>query len=122
MQFTLQVRSRRYRWTYIKVPGTIVSMTSALHLRPAGAADRRALHRLAALDDAEPVTGDVVMAFEDGDAVAAMSTTDGRVVADPFRYTAEAVAMLRFSARLERRSGSSRRGVRFRGFHRLAAG
>jgi hypothetical protein len=95
-------------------------MTSSLQIRPAGAADRRALARLAALDDAEPVTGDVLMAFADGHPVAAMSTADGRVVADPFRHTAHVVDLLRFRARQS--SGSSHGGVRFRGFHRLVAG
>ena len=98
-------------------------MTSAsLHFRPAGAADADALSRLAALDDAEPVTGDVVMAFSDGHAVAAMSTTDGRVVADPFRYTAEPVDLMRRYASSRRRSRASGRGLRFGGFHRLATG
>jgi hypothetical protein len=97
----------------------MLSMT-ALQLRPAGAADHSALARLAALDDAEPITGDVVMAFADGHAVAAMSTRDGRVVADPFRHTAEAVELMRRYARS--RSGSSRRRLRFTGLHRLATG
>jgi hypothetical protein len=102
------------------MPGTIVFMTSALHIRPAGAADRHALRRLAALDDAEPVTGEVVMAFTDGEAVAAMSTTDGRVVADPFHYTAEAVALMRHYA--GGRSRAPRGRLRFAGLHRLATG
>jgi hypothetical protein len=98
-------------------------MTLSLHFRPAGAADAAALTRLAALDDAEPVHGDVLMAFADGEPVAAMSVDDGRVVADPFHRTADAVALLRFQARQERRSrASGRRGLRFAGFHRLASG
>ena len=100
-------------------------MTPAeLHFRPAGAADAVALHRLAALDDAEPVRGDVLMASADGEAVAAMSLGDGRVVADPFRRTADAVALMRFQAHQERRSRSSGRGrgLRLSGLHRLAAG
>jgi len=94
-------------------------MTS-FHLRPAGDADRVAVARLAALDDAEPVTGDVVMAFADGHAVAAMSTRDGRVVADPFTRTAEAVELMRHYA--GRGSRSSRGRLRFTGLHRLATG
>ena len=94
-------------------------MTS-IQLRPAGDVDRVALTRLAALDDAEPVTGDVVMAFADGHAVAAMSTRDGRVVADPFRHTAEAVELMRHYSRTT--SGPARRRLRFTGLHRLATG
>jgi len=98
----------------------MVPMTSSYQFRPAGDADRHALVRLAALDDAEPVTGDVVMAFADGHAVAAMSTADGRVVADPFRRTADAVELMRHYA--GRRSGASRGRLRFTGLHRLATG
>jgi hypothetical protein len=95
---------------------------STFHLRPAGSADRRALARLAALDDAEQLHGDVMLAFSDGHAVAAMSLADGRVVADPFHRTADAVDLLRFRARQERGSRASRGRLRFSGFHRLAAG
>jgi prepilin-type processing-associated H-X9-DG protein len=97
----------------------MLAMT-AFHFRPAGAADRVALARLAALDDAEPVSGDVVMAFADGHAVAAMSTHDGRVVADPFTHTADAVELMRHYA--GRGSRSSRGRLRFTGLHRLATG
>jgi hypothetical protein len=93
---------------------------TAFHLRPAGAADRAALARLAALDDAEPVSGDVVMAFADGHAVAAMSVRDGRVVADPFTRTVDAVELMRHYA--GRGSRSSRGRLRFAGLHRLATG
>jgi hypothetical protein len=98
----------------------MLGMTSTIQLRPAGSADRTALARLAALDDASPVTGDVVMAFTDGRAVAAMSTADGRVVADPFRRTAEAVELMRHYAGA--RSRASRGRLRFTGLHRLATG
>ena len=94
-------------------------MTS-FQFRPAGAADRATLARLAALDDAAPVTGDVVMAFADGHAVAAMSTGDGRVVADPFTRTAEAVELMRHYAGCGSRSTRGR--LRFTGLHRLATG
>ena len=97
-------------------------MASTYQLRPAGAADHRALARLAALDDAAPITGDVLMAFSDGDPVAAMSLHDGRVVADPFHHTADAVDLLRFRARQQRSSRTPGGRLRFPGFHRLAAG
>jgi prepilin-type processing-associated H-X9-DG protein len=98
----------------------MILMTSTLQFRPAGDADRAAVARLAALDDAEPVSGEVVMAFADGHAVAAMSTADGRVVADPFHHTAEAVELMRHYA--GGRSRSSRGRLRFTGLHRLATG
>ena len=95
-------------------------MTSSFQFRPAGDADNAVLFRLAALDDAEPVAGDVVMAFADGHAVAAMSLADGRVVADPFRRTVEAVELMHHYA--GRRSLTSRGRLRFAGLHRLATG
>jgi len=87
-----------------------VPMTSpaSLYLLPAGPVDAGTLTRLAALDETEPLTGDVLLAVADGRAVAAMSVADGRVAADPFARTGEAVALLRLRARQER-SGSSRR-------------
>ena len=84
-------------------------MTS-LHLRQATATDVATLTTLAALDETAPLRQPALMAFEDGRPVAAMSLADGRVAADPFVHTAEAVALLR--ARRERRSAAPRRGVR----------
>ena len=67
-------------------------------LRFAGAADVVAVARLAALDEERELTGRVLVALVDGDAVAALSLEDGRVVANPFMATADAVAMLRLRA------------------------
>jgi hypothetical protein len=89
-----------------------VPMTSpaSLHLLHAGPVDAGTLTRLAALDETEPLTGEVLLAIADGEAVAAMSVDDGRVAADPFARTHEAVALLRMRARQERRrSGTARR-------------
>jgi hypothetical protein len=89
-----------------------VPMTSpaSLHLLPAGPVDAGTLTRLAALDETEPLSGDVLLAVADGRAVAAMSVTDGRVAADPFARTGEAVALLRLRAhQARRRSGAARR-------------
>jgi hypothetical protein len=87
-------------------------MTSpaSLFLLPAGPVDAGTLTRLAALDETEPLSGDVLLAVADGRAVAAMSVADGRVAADPFAPTGEAVALLRLRARqTRRRSGAARR-------------
>src|SRR5829696_1027183 len=75
-----------------------VPMTSpaSLFLLPAGSVDDGTLARLVALADGEPV--------------AAMSLHDGRVTADPFARTGEAVALLQLRAhQARRRSGVSRR-------------
>ena len=87
-------------------------MTSpaSLFLLPAGPVDAGTVARLAALDETEPLTGDVLLAVADGRAVAAMSVADGRVAADPFARTGEAVALLQLRAhQARRRSGMSRR-------------
>ena len=60
--------------------------------------------RLAALDEVEPLHGPVLLARVDGRPVAAYSRADGRVAADPFVRSADAVAMLR------RFAGSAPRG------------
>jgi hypothetical protein len=57
----------------------------ACAIRPATAADARALARVAALDSQRPLAAPVLLAEEGGVAVAAISLADGRVVADPFR-------------------------------------
>jgi hypothetical protein len=90
-----------------RVPDT-VSMTSPLVLRPATSADAAALERLAALDSARPLTGEVMLASAGGDVRAALSLQTGRAVADPFYPSAELVALLRTAAG----KGRARRGRR----------
>lgn len=82
-------------------------MTSLL-LRPATAADATDLHRLAALDSAEPLEGEVLVAYAGGEPRAALSLETGRVVADPFYPSAELVTLLRAA------TGRERRGLRLR--------
>jgi hypothetical protein len=72
-----------------------VPMTSPLVIRPASTADTAALERLAALDSARPLTGEVMLAYAGGDIRAALSLQTGRVVADPFYKSAELVELLR---------------------------
>ena len=88
-------------------------MTAAsLVLRPATTADAADLERLAALDSARPLAGEVLLAHVDGDLRAALSLESGRSVADPF-YPSLALAPLLRTAAGE---GRSRRRTR-----RLAA-
>jgi len=69
-----------------------------LELRVAHDEDAKAVRRLAALDDAPPLRGDVLLALVDDVAVAATSLSDGRVVANPFLRTAETVTLLSLRA------------------------
>ena len=56
------------------------------------------LRHLAQLDDAPELAGEILVATIDADVVAALSLDDGRVVANPFVFTSEAVELLRGTA------------------------
>lgn len=71
---------------------------STLALRVADVDDDLVVRRLAALDDAPPLRGQVLLAVVDGEAVAAASLSDGRVVANPFLPTADTVSLLSLRA------------------------
>jgi hypothetical protein len=73
-------------------------LNSTLALRLARADERNQIRRLAELDDSEPLERPVLVAFLDGEAVAALSLEDGRVVANPFVPTAEVIGLLRLRA------------------------
>ena len=69
-----------------------------LILRLANEDDAAVVRRLAQLDDSRPLNGDVLLAVLGGEAVAALSLTDGRVVANPFVRTADTVTLLELRA------------------------
>ncbi len=77
---------------------TTKASDETIGLRLAGPDDAALVRRLAALDDARPLAGRVLLAVLDGEVAAALSLYDGRVVASPFVRTAEAVALLRLRA------------------------
>ena len=88
--------------------GSTSTQAATVALRPAGVDDAEAVHLLAELDDAPMLDGeDVLLALLDGQVVAALSLRDGRVVANPFVRTADAVALLR--ARAKQLTGVGRR-------------
>jgi hypothetical protein len=89
-------------------------MTAPLVLRPATSADTADLERLAALDSARPLDGDVLLAYAGGEPRAALSLSSGRAVADPFWASGELVELLRAAA-----GGRPRRRAR-RGAARVA--
>jgi hypothetical protein len=87
-------------------------------MRRATAADAARIRVLARLDDKRLPSGPFLVAEVTGEVVAAISLPSGTVVADPFRPTGDAVAMLRLrsaqvrtddelTARRERGSGGS---------------
>jgi len=73
-------------------------MTPVL-VRPARPVDAADLRRLAALDSARPLTGEVLIAVSGGDVAAAMSLDSGAVIANPFQPTAHLVELLRTAGR-----------------------
>ena len=73
-------------------------MTPVL-VRPARTVDADALRRLASLDSARPLTGDVLIAVSGGEVAAAMSLDTGAIIADPFQPTAHLIDLLRTAAR-----------------------
>jgi hypothetical protein len=79
-------------------------------IRPGYADDERALMRLAALDSAAgPPQGPLLLAEVDGELTAALSLHDGSVIADPFRPSAQIVALLRAHAAAVRPTPRKRR-------------
>ncbi len=73
-------------------------MSGCITIRAARSHDAAALRCLAALDSAPALRGDALIAEIDGEALAALALGDGRVVADPFRLTAELLEILRLRA------------------------
>jgi hypothetical protein len=69
-----------------------------ISIRSADTADYTSLWRLAALDDRPLPRGPFVVAEVDGEVIAAVSRESGEAVADPFRRTAQAVALLQLRA------------------------
>lgn len=72
---------------------------SPISFRLATSADSRALTHLAGLDSAPALTGIVLMAERDGELVAAIALGSGTAIANPFRPTADVMAMLALQRR-----------------------
>jgi hypothetical protein len=68
---------------------------SEIAIRSARSADALSIRRLASLLDRSVPEGPLLVAESDGAVVAALSTTTDEVVTDPFRATADLVALLR---------------------------
>ena len=102
------------------MPATTIA--PSVLIRAARGSDGAALERLAALDSAEVPAGSLLVAEADGRVVAAIASSTGEAIADPFLPTADVVALLQLraagtSAPRGRRSVVARRGARRRGAH-----
>ena len=80
-------------------PVSSVGAERSVTLRFGSPADEKALVRLASLDSSLPPTQPVLLAEVDGQLLAALALTDGKVVADPFHRTADLIDLLRARAR-----------------------
>jgi hypothetical protein len=67
-------------------------------IRLAGDDDAETLRRLAEVDSQNPLSGRVLVAVDGNAVLAALSIDENRVIADPFRRTAPALALLRMRA------------------------
>jgi hypothetical protein len=85
-------------------------------IRPFADRDIDAIRRLAALDSKPVPVGGVLVAEQAGELVAALPLDGGEVLADPFRPTAEVVALLERKAS-ELRTDAAVRFVRRRRLH-----
>jgi hypothetical protein len=75
-----------------------VSRSQVLALRLAHTADASPLKRLAELDEQPDLSGEVLLAWLGSELVAALSVDDGRVIADPFVATSDAISVLELRA------------------------
>jgi hypothetical protein len=87
-----------------------IGLELAVTIRYAFPDDERALVRLATLDSREAPSAPVLLAEVDGELWAALSLTDGAVVADPFRRTTALVELLGARANQLRAGGVAGRG------------
>jgi hypothetical protein len=71
---------------------------NAFTIRLAGDDDAETLRRLAEVDSQDPLNGRILVAVDGDRAVAALSIDENRAIADPFRRTAPALALLRMRA------------------------
>jgi hypothetical protein len=72
-------------------------------VRVAGPEDEAAIRRVAALDCRDAPAGPLLVAEADGEVIAALPIDGGEAVADPFRWTADVVALMKMrAAQLER--------------------
>lgn len=91
-----------------KLPCEPATHNQTIALRFAGIDETALVQHLAALDSAGALEGRVLLAVADGEPIAALSLEDGRVAANPFRCTADAVALLRVREQHLRGARSSR--------------
>lgn len=91
--------------THGRAGGAVTGTTTTIRI--AREKDRQPLRDLAALDSARPLAGAVLVAIVEDRLWAAYGLDDERTIADPFRPSAQAGALLRLRAR-QMRAASTR--------------
>src|SRR3954469_6808905 len=79
-------------------PHPRIAAMDAVVIRPAYPDDASTLERLARLDSRRPLDGPVLVAERDGRLLAALATSTGTSISDPFSPTADLVALLELHA------------------------
>jgi hypothetical protein len=74
---------------------TPLTTAPSVLIRAARGSDGPALERLAALDSAPVPSGSLLLAESDGRLLAAVESSSGAAIADPFLPTADVVALLK---------------------------
>ena len=100
------------------MPATTIA--PSVLIRAARGSDGADLERLAELDSSRVPAGTLLVAEADGRLVAAIASSTGETIADPFLPTADVIALLQLraagaGASRGRRSLAGRRGARRRG-------
>ena len=86
--------------TQITQPASATPATAgSISVRVLGSDDRAAVTRLAGVDSAPMPRGELLGAEADGTLIAALSLSDGTVMADPFRASSAAVELLQLRAK-----------------------
>jgi hypothetical protein len=109
----MHTRARRRRVATIREEIDMPA-TKSIAIRRATDADRTAVERLAGLDSSPAPGGDVLIAAVDDEPLAALELDTGAVVADPFRQTADLVALLTLRSKSLRTASRRARGLRVR--------
>ena len=104
------------------MPATATITAPSVLIRAARGSDGDALERLAQLDSAVVPDGALLVAEAEERIVAAIASSTGEVIADPFLPTADVVALLELRAAGAHASRSRRSTARRRGTRRLRLG
>jgi hypothetical protein len=104
------------------MPATATTAAPSVLIRAARGSDGAALARLAELDSSVVPAGALLVAESDGRLVAAIGSSTGEAIADPFLPTADVLALLQLRAAGARSPRSRRSVARRSGARRLRMG